>query len=216
MFGFCFGLAMMVKQSILFFLFLPLLWLSITLLWQRSWRRIAQLIGGFVLSVFIFGPWYRTNWLFLFSATQNAAVIPALEEGDPPINTLAAWTYYWNDLPRAVSWPLLLVPLVGLLLYWIGLFPAFRNRGNAESTNDTSEEYRTQKSEYSREVNPKSKIQNPKPFGRANIARPIASTVLWLALFFIGSYLISLGEPNKDLRYFMPCLPILSVFWLMV
>ena len=210
-FGFCFGLAVMVKQSILFFLFLPLLWLSITLLWQRSWGRIAQLIGGFVLSVFIFGPWYRTNWLFLFSATQNAAVIPALEEGDPPINTLAAWTYYWNDLPRAVSWPLLLVPLVGLLLYWIGLFPAFRNRGNAESTNDSSEEYRTQKSEYSREVNPKPKIQNSKSFGRANIARPIASTFFWLALFFIGSYLISSANPNKDLRYFMPCLPILSV-----
>ena len=31
------------------------------------------------------------------------------------LNTLAAWTYYWQDLPSAVSWPLLVVPLVGIL-----------------------------------------------------------------------------------------------------
>jgi 4-amino-4-deoxy-L-arabinose transferase-like glycosyltransferase len=132
-FGFCFGLAMMVKQTVLFFLFVPLLWLFITRLWQRAWGRLAQLISGLFLSVFIFGPWYRTNWIFLFSTTQNAVIVPGTAEGDPPLNTLAAWTYYWNDLPHAVSWPLLLVPLVGLLLYGRRLFPTFRKGANGDT-----------------------------------------------------------------------------------
>ena len=136
-FGVCFGLAMMVKQTILFFLFVPLLWLFGTLLWQRAWGRILQLISAFLLSVFIFGPWYRTNWIFMFGAQQTSIVIPALKEGDPPLNTLAAWTYYWNDLPRAVTWPLLLVPLVSLLLYWSRVFPSFRD-GTNNTHNATS------------------------------------------------------------------------------
>jgi 4-amino-4-deoxy-L-arabinose transferase-like glycosyltransferase len=107
---------MMTKQTVLFFLQCRCCGSSLHL-WQRDWGRLAQLIGGLLLSVFIFGPWYRTNWIFFLSAEQNAIVVPAMIEGDPPLNTLAAWTYYWNDLPRAVSWPLLVVPLVGLLLY---------------------------------------------------------------------------------------------------
>ena len=181
-FGFCFGLAMMVKQTTLFFLFAPLLWLLCTLLWKRSWGRLAQLIGGLLVSILIFGPWYRTNWLFILSAEQNAIVIPALEEGDPPLNTLAAWTFYWNDLPRAISWPLLLVPLVGLLLHCSRLFPALGNKGDATSDD------------------------------KANSTGSIASKLGWLALFFVASYFISSANVNKNLRYIMPYLPILSVF----
>jgi 4-amino-4-deoxy-L-arabinose transferase-like glycosyltransferase len=180
-FGFWFGLAMMVKQTTLFFLFVPLLWLLGTLVWKRSWGRLAQLIGGLLLSLLIFGPWYRTNWLFILSAQQNAIAIPALEEGDPTLNTLAAWTYYWNDLPRAISWPLLLVPLVGLLLHWIRLFPALGNKGDATSDD------------------------------KANSTGSIASKLGWLALFFVASYFISSANVNKNLRYIMPYLPILAV-----
>ena len=180
-FGFWFGLAMMVKQTTLFFLFVPLLWLLGTLVWKRSWGRLAQLIGGLLLSLLIFGPWYRTNWLFILSAQQNAIAIPALEEGDPTLNTLAAWTYYWNDLPRAISWPLLLVPLVGLLLHWIRLFPALGNKGDASSDD------------------------------KANSTGSIASKLGWLALFFVASYFISSANVNKNLRYIMPYLPILAV-----
>ncbi|HEY9637321.1 MAG TPA: glycosyltransferase family 39 protein [Coleofasciculaceae cyanobacterium] len=217
-FGFCFGLAMMVKQTVIFFLFVPLLWLLSTLLRQQAWGRIAQLIGGFLLSAFIFGPWYRPNWIFLFSTAQNAVIDPAMQEGDPPLNTLAAWTYYWNDLPRAVSWPLLVVPLVGLLLYWSRLFPALGNHANGERTSYDATEYRTQESGDSREVNPKStppnsslSRANPKLLDGANSTRVKALAFRWLALFLIASYLICSVNQNKDLRYIMPYLPILSV-----
>jgi 4-amino-4-deoxy-L-arabinose transferase-like glycosyltransferase len=122
LFGISLGLALMTKQSVMFFLVVPLFWLGISYLWQRKWERIAQLITSFVVSVLIWGFWYRTNWIYLFSTAQNSNAIPATLEGDPPLNTIAAWTYYWNDLPKAVSWVLLIVPLVGLILHLLGRF----------------------------------------------------------------------------------------------
>jgi 4-amino-4-deoxy-L-arabinose transferase-like glycosyltransferase len=105
------------------FLFTPLLWLGISYLWQKKWERILQLIVSFIVSSLLWFPWYRTNWIYLFSTVQNSNAIPATYEGDPPLNTLAAWTYYWQDLPLAIGWVLLLVPLVGLLLHLLGRFP---------------------------------------------------------------------------------------------
>ncbi len=215
-FGFCFGLGMMTKQTILLFLFVPLLWLLGTHLWQRNWGRLAQLISGLLLSVFIFGPWYRTNWLFLFSAQQNAVVIPALKEGDPPLNTLAAWTYYWNDLPRAVSWPLLVVPLVGLLLHWSGVFPSFRKgaqrRGGARERGREGEFLHSRPITGNKPSPPHPLTPSPPHFpDRASGTHSMASRFRWLALFFVASYFFSSANINKDLRYIMPCLPILTV-----
>jgi 4-amino-4-deoxy-L-arabinose transferase-like glycosyltransferase len=115
-FGICFGLAMLIKQTTLFFLFSPVLWLGIKYIFNKAWLRLCQLTTGILLGIFICGGWYRTNWVFVLSAFGNANITPAKLEGDPPLNTLAAWTHYWNDLPSAVSWVLLLVPIVGLLL----------------------------------------------------------------------------------------------------
>ena len=122
-FGLCWGMALMVKQSVMFFLTIPLLVLFIRYLWQRQWLRIAQLVISFVVSIVVWGWWYRTNWIYLFSTVQNSNAIPAALEGDPAINTLDAWIYYWNDLPGAVSWGLLLIPIVGLLLHLFGYLP---------------------------------------------------------------------------------------------
>lgn len=115
-FGICFGLSMLIKQTTLFFLFIPIVWLLLKYLFGKHWLRLFQLIIGIFVGIIICGGWYRTNWIFVLSAFGNANVTPAKLEGDPPLNTLAAWTYYWNDLPSAISWILLLVPIVGLLL----------------------------------------------------------------------------------------------------
>jgi 4-amino-4-deoxy-L-arabinose transferase-like glycosyltransferase len=85
---------------------------------SRNWRRISQLLVGLLLSVAVFAPWYRTNWLLILTGGKRATVDSAIAEGDPALNTIAAWTYYWKVLPEQVSWLLLLVPIVGLLLYW--------------------------------------------------------------------------------------------------
>ena len=122
-FGVCWGLALLTKQSVMFFLFTPLVYLGITYLWSKKWERILQLWVSFLVSSLLWFPWYRTNWIYLFSTVQNSNAIPATYEGDPPLNTIAAWTYYWQDLPLAVGWVLLLVPLVGLLLHLLGKFP---------------------------------------------------------------------------------------------
>lgn len=122
-FGLFWGIALLTKQSVMFFLFFPLLGLGGYYLWTRRWERILQLILSFGVSAIVWFLWYRTNWIFLFSTIQNSNSIPASLEGDPPLNTLAAWTYYWQDLPFAVSWVLLIVPIVGLLLHLWGRFP---------------------------------------------------------------------------------------------
>ncbi len=176
-FGFCFGLAMMTKQSVLWFIFVPLLRLFSTSLWQRNWRKITQLIGGLFLSTLLFCSWYRTNWIFFLSAEQRGIIESAIIEGDPPLNTTAAWTHYWYDLPGAVSFPLLVVPLVGLLLEVFRVFSSVKKPANIEIKDN----------------------------------RTTVSKLLWLAFYFISSYLICSAIVNKNPRYIMPYLPILSV-----
>ncbi|MGK7945793.1 MAG: phospholipid carrier-dependent glycosyltransferase [Microcystaceae cyanobacterium] len=123
MWGISWGLILLTKQSGMFFLFIPLLWVGISSLWQRKWARVGQLIASFFISALLWFPWYRTNWIYLFSTAQNSVVIPAANEGDPMLNTLAAWTYYWQDLPSAITWSLLIIPLVGLGLHLLKHFP---------------------------------------------------------------------------------------------
>lgn len=121
-FGVCLGLGLLTKQSILFYLIGPILYLNISYLWKREWERMLQFLTSCIISIFIWFPWYRTNFIYLFSTAQNSNAIPAALEGDPSVNTFAAWTYYGQDLPLAVSWVLLIVPIVGLLLHLFGLF----------------------------------------------------------------------------------------------
>nr|WP_199329074.1 glycosyltransferase family 39 protein [Coleofasciculus sp. FACHB-1120] len=118
-FGLSLGLALMVKQTALFFLLSPILWVGFGTIRHRAWGRLAQLVAGLLLSVLVFGPWYRTNWLLMLTAGKRATVDSAIAEGDPALNTLDAWTYYWKILPYHLSWPLLLIPIVGLLIYSI-------------------------------------------------------------------------------------------------
>jgi len=123
-FGMSLGLGLLTKQSILFYLFFPLLGLSGWFLWRRQWLRLGQLLTSFLISIPIWFPWYRTNWIYLFSTAQNSNSGPASLEGDPAVSTLAAWVYYWRDLPLALSWVWLLPPLVGLGLAILKRFPA--------------------------------------------------------------------------------------------
>ncbi|MGK7875606.1 MAG: glycosyltransferase family 39 protein [Xenococcaceae cyanobacterium] len=159
-FGLSLGLALMVKQTALFFLSIPVLWVLGGTLLRRNWGRLAQLLGGLCLSVLVFGPWYRTNWLLIFTSGKRATIDSAIAEGDPALNTLDAWNYYGKVLPYLLSWPLLLVPIVGLLIYW----------------------------------------------GRKRNWR-----WTWLVVFLLGGYFLSSLNINKDARYILPLLPVLSL-----
>ncbi|AOX01730.1 phospholipid carrier-dependent glycosyltransferase [Moorena producens PAL-8-15-08-1] len=178
-FGVCLGLALLVKQTALFFLFVPIVWAGIRVLWQRQWQRLAQLIGGLLVSVLLFGPWYRINWLLILTSGKRATIDSAIAEGDPALNTLDAWVYYWKILPYLISWPLLLIPIVGLLIY--GLKYWLKQSPIAKSNN----------------------LPSPHP--------PIWS-LTWLGVFIVGGYLLCSLNINKDARYILPLVPVLSLF----
>lgn len=184
-FGITFGLALMVKQPALLFLLIPLLWTGAEAIWQRAWGRLAQWFGALLLSLLVIFPWYRTNWLLMLTAGKRATIDSAIAEGDPPLHTLQAWTFYLQDLPHMVSWPLLLVPIVGFLLFWkravVSLQPVEDN-------------------DYS--------------FFRVAGDRPskIRQAFHWLGIFFLGAYFLSCLNINKDSRYILPYLPAVALF----
>jgi 4-amino-4-deoxy-L-arabinose transferase-like glycosyltransferase len=115
--GISFGLAILIKQTALFFLFLPLLGILVSFFRQRQWLRLWQLISSLLVGVAVAFPWYRTNWLLILTSGKRATIDSAIAEGDPALNTLGAWTYYAQVLPSLLSWHLLLIPLVGCLIY---------------------------------------------------------------------------------------------------
>ncbi|MEC4812526.1 MAG: glycosyltransferase family 39 protein [Scytonema sp. PMC 1069.18] len=171
-FGLSFGMAVMVKQTALLFLLTPIVWVGVGALKNRHWGRLAQLLGSFCVSLLVFGSWYRTNWLFILTSGKRATIDSAIAEGDAPLNTLQAWTYYWQQLPYQISLPLLLIPIFCLLLHW-GL---------------SSKDSKTK-----------------------NFPTPYTSHLIWLTVFLVGAYLLSSLNMNKDSRYVLPYLPVLSV-----
>ncbi|WP_293115903.1 phospholipid carrier-dependent glycosyltransferase [Okeania sp. SIO1I7] len=169
-FGLAFGAAILVKQTTIFFLFIPLLSIGINILIKRQWQKLIQLIFSLCLSVAVFYPWVRTNWLLMLTAGKRATVDSAIAEGDPNLLSLDAWLYYWKLLPYHISLPLLIIPIGGLIFYLIRLF---------KKQDKLSSNYL----QYCR----------------------------WLAIFLIGGYLICSLNINKDFRYTLPLLPVLSI-----
>ncbi|MEG4198778.1 phospholipid carrier-dependent glycosyltransferase [Microcoleus sp. Pol12A5] len=167
-FGISLGLSILVKHTTVLFLFTPIVWLAVGAVRQKAWGRLGQLTGALLLSVAVFGPWAKTNWLLILTGGKRATLDSAIAEGDPALNTIDAWIYYAQHLPEHVSWPLLLVPLVGLILYW-------RRRQDSSSILHLN-------------------------------------SCQWLAVFWGGAYLINSLNINKDDRYVIPYLPVLSIF----
>ncbi|TAD80424.1 MAG: phospholipid carrier-dependent glycosyltransferase [Oscillatoriales cyanobacterium] len=167
--GISLGLSILAKHTTVLFLFTPIVWLAVATFRKKAWGRLAQLAGALLLSVAVFGPWAKTNWLLILTGGKRATFDSAIAEGDPALNTINAWIYYGQHLPEQVSWPLLLIPLVGLLLYY------WRHRGHLGS------------------------------IFQLNSCR-------WLAIFWLGAYLINSININKDGRYVVPYLPVLSIF----
>ena len=168
--GVALGVALMIKQTVVLFLLLPILLLVGITIRQRKWQNLVQIGLGFITSLLIFFPWYRTNWLLILTSGKRATVDSAIAEGDPALTTIDAWVYYGKILPYLLSWPLLIIPIVAFLIYgtkWL----AKQNRFDEEQQ----------------------------------------KTIRWLSVFIIGSYLLNSLNLNKDARYILPLLPILSL-----
>ena len=189
-FGVIFGLALLSKQTAVFFLALPLLWTvgeRLLGLRHRHWGPLGQLMTSLTLAGLMILPWSQANWIFQISAAFNSNSRSAEIEGDPTWDTLAGWTHYWQALPQAISYPLLIVPIVGLLLALIRTILHFFNDSD--------------RLHFLPQKNPKSKIQNPKS----------THSLLWLSLCILSVYVIWTAIANKDSRYIMPWLPLWSI-----
>lgn len=163
--GVALGLTALFKQTALFFLLTPLVWVLAAKIKNRKWAQVGQLIISFIIALTLLYPWYRTNWLLMLTGGKRATIDSAIAEGDPPLNTFAAWVYYAKITPYLVSIPLFIVPFVGILLAW------------------------------------------------AKKARKLEfiSSLKWLAIFLTGAYLLTSFNVNKDARYILPYLPVLSL-----
>ncbi|WP_347566439.1 glycosyltransferase family 39 protein [Scytonema sp. UIC 10036] len=128
-FGLSFALALLVKQTTLIFLLVPIVWVGVGTLRARRWDRLAQLVVGLCFSVLVFGPWYRTNWLIVLTSGKRATVDSAIAEGEAPLNTLGMVT---AQLPHQVS---LRCYCVVACAYWVGWGFAGR-RDNGDRTRD--------------------------------------------------------------------------------
>jgi 4-amino-4-deoxy-L-arabinose transferase-like glycosyltransferase len=165
--GLSLGLAILVKQTAIFFLFIPFAWIGIIILRTRNRQKLLQLLLVLLIYFLVIFPWAKTNWLLMLTSGKRATLDSALAEGDPALNTIQAWTYYWHLLPQYISWLLLIVPIVGLVLFGI--------QAKLNTHHKKNEAFR------------------------------------WLAIFLIGGYFLCSLNINKDFRYSLPLLPILSI-----
>ena len=118
-FGISLGLSLLLKQTAIFFLITPIIWVGCGFLKSRRWTRLVQLLMSLIISIALCFPWYRTNWLLILTSSKRATIDSAIAEGDPALNTLDAWVYYLKTLPYLLSWHLLIIPLVGLFIYLV-------------------------------------------------------------------------------------------------
>lgn len=189
-FGLTFGLALLTKQTAVFFLAAPILWVfleRLLALRYRDWNSLGQLATSLIIAGLMILPWSQANWIFQISAAFNSNSRSAEIEGDPAWNTLAGWTHYWQQLPQAISYPLLIVPIVGLLF---ASFRAVSSILTPQSLNNSpASEAFTASTKY--------------PNFRASF--------LWLGLCLLSTYVIWSAIANKDSRYIMPWLPLWSI-----
>ncbi len=185
LFGITLGLAFMTKQTALLFLLVPMLWVLGEILWRREWQRFGQFALGLVASLLIWFPWYRTNWLLILTSSKRATIDSAIAEGQAPVWSLRGLTLYLAELPGMVSLPLLLVPLLGIALFW---------RRSRMGRGVTS-------------LHSVAALRDHRQQCYAATQRSLG----WLLVFILGAYLMSTLNPNKDARYIAPYLPAMSV-----
>ena len=206
-FGLSLGMALLVKQTALFFLLTPILWVIFGTIKKGQWGRIGQLMGSLAVALLVCYPWYRTNWLLILTSGKRATLDAAIAEGDPALNTLDAWVYYWKITPYLVSWPLLLVAIVGLILYW-------RQQGKRKMNLLPPDYFPISPSPHlpiQHHLYFPSLSRRPKKKHARVINRN--SSITWLAVFVVGAYILCSLNINKDARYVLPYLPVLSL-WL--
>lgn len=172
--GISLGLCLLLKQTSLFFLLFPMIYVFLSTIICKLWLKLCQFTVSLLVAAVFFCPWYRTNWLTIFTAGKRATIDSAIVENEPPLNTLKAWTLYAESIPYILSSFLFIISL-GFGAYW--LLKCLINSRNIISITTG---YCNKK--------------QGRVFG-------------WMLMFFLGGYLLSSLNVNKDIRYILPLLP---------
>ncbi len=232
--GIVLGLGLLVKQPVIFFVTTPIAvvlgrslvrvvghsvhggwcprrWLAAGI--RRDWGRLGQGAIALGLATAIAYPWYRANWITVLSGGKRATIDSAIAEGDPALNTLAAWTYYLKQLPEQVGWPLLIAAIGGAAL---GIWGMGRSRRSARLDTLHSTALDTLHPTALDTLAPTAlDTLNPTPTDPNSPNFPTLGTegrsLRWLLLGWGGAYLLCSLLINKDSRYALPYLPYLAV-----
>lgn len=194
------GLIMLSKPTGFIFLFVPGVWTLTGFLWNRKApklkvpEKITKLIqAGLSLLVawLICGFWYRLNWLTIITSALNANNV-GKNEGDPTFNTIAGWMYYPQTIPESVGYPILFISIGVFLVFIIKQITKQIGEHDLNHINHVSK-------------NPINNLSNLShlTFNQASVN--------WLLIFLISSYIISSLGTNKDIRFILPCFPVISV-----
>lgn len=186
--GISLGLGVLLKQTFAFFLFLPITYSFFNSIFRRQWQKLTQLIISFFCAIIIFYPWYRTNWLLIFTSGKRATIDSAIIEGDPPLNTFKAWTFYWEVLPYLLSWVITIFALFGLVYLIVKYFSIKSYRYKNIWLFLESYFYQNQRQK-----------------------KETINITIWLGVYLIGGYLLSSLNINKDIRYILPLIPVLTL-----
>ncbi|PHV62158.1 glycosyltransferase family 39 protein [Cyanobacterium aponinum] len=186
--GISFGLGVLLKQTFAFFLFIPIIYSFFNLIFLRQWQKIAQLLISFICAIITFYPWYRTNWLLIFTSGKRATIDSAIIEGDPPLNTLKAWTFYGEILPYLLSWVVTLFALFGLVYLVVKYFSLKSSKYKNIWLFLASNFYQNQRHQ-----------------------KETIKVTIWLGVYLISGYLLSSLNMNKDIRYILPLIPVLAL-----
>jgi hypothetical protein len=120
-YGLILGLALLTKWSALFFLgFSPAIMVGLAARRNsETWKKAGvNLLLAYLLAGLLAAPWYSVHFIKLFKNTRGYIYQRGVLLGNPPLLSPASWFYYLLGLVRQMSWPLALIVLPGLVLFF--------------------------------------------------------------------------------------------------
>jgi|GEM_PF-6258053 len=120
-YGAVLGFSLLLKWSSLFFLAFPPLVLLVAAWIRKDPARksiSANLVLAGLVAAALAAPWYSVHLIKLFKNTRGYVYDRGEVENDPSLASPASWFFYLFSVVRQLSWPLGLLVLTGLALYF--------------------------------------------------------------------------------------------------
>ena len=125
--GLMISASLLIKQSAILILFLPVIWASIKSV--RHSKRRLQIITSLAIIIMFVLPWFHHNWISIIGGTHRAVFVSGMEEGDPGIFDIANWYWYPRLWLNQIGKYVLIIGSSGLLLErYLAFFKEYKSR----------------------------------------------------------------------------------------